>query len=64
MKEVNYQELNEALSEILRKLQTEDLSVDEAIQHYERGMEINKQLEKYLKTAGNKITKIKGESEA
>lgn len=47
------------LDEILTKLQSNDLDVDEAIKLYERGMEVAKEIEKYLKEAENKITKIK-----
>lgn len=63
MKETNYQALNQELAEILQKLQTEDLSVDAAISLYERGTVITKELEKYLKTAENRITKAKGKSD-
>ncbi len=59
MKEVDYQALNAELSDILAKLQSDDLSVDEALKAYERGITITKELEKYLKTAENKITKIR-----
>jgi exodeoxyribonuclease VII small subunit len=55
----NYQKLNNELDEILLSLQADDLDIDEAIKKYERGMEIIKQLQAYLKEAGNKVTKIK-----
>lgn len=58
MKEVDYQALNTELSEILAKLQSDDLSVDEALKGYERGIAITKDLEKYLKTAENKVKTI------
>jgi exodeoxyribonuclease VII small subunit len=61
MKEIDYQALNTELSEILARLQSEDLSVDEALKGYERGIAITKELEKYLKTAENKVSKIRGE---
>ena len=64
MKEIDYQTLNTELSEILAKLQSEDLSVDEALQCYERGIAITKELEKYLKTAENKVAKIRSASES
>ena len=41
-----------------------DLDVDEAVKFYERGMEISKELEAYLKDAENKVTKIKADWEA
>ncbi len=58
-KKVNYRVLSVELDEILTKLQSNDLDVDEAIKLYERGMEVAKEIEKYLKEAENKITKIK-----
>jgi exodeoxyribonuclease VII small subunit len=59
MKEIDYQALNDELNEILAKLQSDDLSVDEALKGYERGIAITKELEKYLKTAENKVSKIR-----
>lgn len=58
-KKVNYRVLSVELDETLTKLQSNDLDVDEAIKLYERGMEVAKEIEKYLKEAENKITKIK-----
>ena len=58
-KEINYQELSSELDTILAQLQTDDVDIDKAIKLYERGIEISKQLETYLKTAQNKVTKLK-----
>lgn len=58
-KEVNYQELSTELDTILAQLQTDDFNIDEAIKLYERGIQISKELESYLKTAQNKVTKLK-----
>lgn len=58
-KEINYQELSAELDTILSQLQADDFDIDEAIKLYERGIEISKQLESYLKTAQNKVTKLK-----
>lgn len=55
----NYQDLSRELDEILAKLQSSELDIDEALKAYERGMVVAKQLEDYLKTAENKITKLK-----
>lgn len=63
-KEVNYQELSAKLDSVLTSLQSDDISVDEAIKLYERGIEITKLLEKYLKEAENKVTKIRASLEA
>ncbi len=60
-KKTDYQSLSRELDEILAKLQSVDLDIDEAVKAYERGMTIAKELESYLKTAENKITKIKAD---
>lgn len=56
---INYQELSAELDEVVAKLQSEDIDVDAALTLYERGLAITKQLETYLKTAENKVVKIK-----
>ena len=56
---MSYQELSAELEAILAQLQGADLDIDEAVKGYERGMTIVKELEKYLKDAENKVTKIK-----
>lgn len=57
----DYQALSKELDEIMNKLQGEDITIDDAVSHYERGMEIVKQLETQLKEAENKVTKIKSD---
>lgn len=59
----NYQQLSAELEEILAKLQSADLDIDDAVKAYERGMAIAEELELYLKDAENKITKIKASFE-
>lgn len=59
VKKIDYQSLSMELDEILEKLQSAELNIDEAVKAYERGMTIAKELETYLKEAENKITKIK-----
>lgn len=54
----NYRKLNDQLEVIIEKLQSDDLDVDETIKEYQKGIEIVDELEKYLDTARNKITKI------
>jgi exodeoxyribonuclease VII small subunit len=54
-----YEELNRELEAVLADLQREDLDVDEALARYERGLELVKKLETYLKTAENKVQKLK-----
>lgn len=57
-KKPDYKQLSTELDEILSKLQTPDLDVDEALASYERGTVIARQLEKYLEEAENKIKKV------
>lgn len=63
-KKVDYKVLSAELDEILAKLQSADLDVDKAVGLYERGMEIAKELETYLKEAENKVSKVKADWEA
>lgn len=57
--QINYQQLSDELDDILTTLQDKELDIDQATKLYERGNEIAKKLEQYLKTAENKISKIK-----
>lgn len=54
-----YQELKRELDGIMEVMQREDIDVDEAMRAYEAGMKVVAELEAYLKTAENKITKLK-----
>jgi exodeoxyribonuclease VII small subunit len=58
-KAIDYKALRAELDEVLAKLDDESLDVEEMTRLYERGMEIAQQLEEYLKTAENKVHKIK-----
>lgn len=58
-KQIDYRTLSSELDEILNRLQSGDLSIDEALPAYERGMALVKELEAYLKTAENKVTALK-----
>ena len=62
-KDISYRELNDELDQILSELQAGDLDIDEAVKQYERGMQILEELETYLKTAENKVKKIKSDFE-
>jgi exodeoxyribonuclease VII small subunit len=55
----NYQVLKDELETVLSKLQAEDLDVDEALSLYQRGLELVKQLDNYLKTAENTVQELK-----
>ena len=58
-KQLTYAELKLELDTVLDMLQSDDISVDDALKYYERGMELVKELESTLKEAENKITKLK-----
>ena len=57
----SYGEMMVELQSLLAEMQSDALDVDTALANYERGKELLRQLEDYLKTAGNKITHTKGE---
>lgn len=56
---IDYDHLTTELEEIVAKLQDETTSIDEALKLYEKGKEITSKLETYLKTAKNKLIKIR-----
>lgn len=58
---INYHRLSSELDEIFIKLQSTDLDIDEAVEAFERGVRITKELEEYIKNAKNKVTKIKAD---
>lgn len=58
-KTTNYKQLSTELDEIMSKLQADDIDIDEATKLYSQGTDIVKQLEAYLKTAENKVIKLK-----
>ena len=57
MKDIDYQALSQELDQIVTKLQLDDVAIDDALKLHTRGIEITKQLEKYLKEAENTVTK-------
>ncbi len=59
-----YQQLQTELDEVMNWFNdaSQELDVDEAIKRYQQGTELIKQLEKQLKLAENKITKVKAGS--
>lgn len=57
----SYQKLNAELENLLIELQSGELDIDEAVKKYQRGMEIVKALQKYLKEAENKVKKVKAD---
>lgn len=54
----SYREMRNELDEIMTNLHTSDLDIDLAIKQYERGMQLIKELETYLKKAELKIKKV------
>ncbi len=55
----SYRVLNNELEEVIQKLQSEGLDVDDVILEYQKGIKLVETMEKYLKSARNKITKIR-----
>ena len=60
-KQPSYQELNDELEAILSRLQDGELTIDEALPAYERGMTVVKQLETLLKATELKIERLQPE---
>jgi exodeoxyribonuclease VII small subunit len=55
----SYESLKRELDEVMLALQQEDLDVDKALKHYERGLELVQSLENYLKSAENTVKELK-----
>lgn len=55
----NYQTLKDELDMIMSELVHDDLDIDTAMIHYQRGLELVRQLEDYLINAENQITELK-----
>ena len=56
---LSYQTLKAELDTVLSELQREDLDVDQALKHYQQGLELVKQLESYLQAAENQVKQLK-----
>ena len=54
-----YRELMEALDTVMQELQADNLDVDAAITHYEKGIALTKEIETYLTKAENKLTELR-----
>lgn len=54
-----YETLKTELDSIMLELQRENLDVDSALKHYQRGLELIQQLEDYLQTAENQVKELK-----
>ena len=62
-KPATYQELSHELDDILARMQSADMDIDEAIKLYERGTTIAAQLETQLKQAENTVQTIRAKAE-
>lgn len=62
--ELNYTELREELTVLTAKLEEGELSIDDAVTSYERGLEIISQLETYLKHAEHRVQELRAQTEA
>ncbi len=58
MNNKNYEELFKELSEIVNKLQTQDVDLDNSIELFKRGVEIKKQCLSILNDAQEEVVKI------
>lgn len=58
-KDFDYRAERKKLEEIVDSMQSGNLTINESLEKYNEAEEIVKRLEKYLKTAENKIIKIK-----
>jgi exodeoxyribonuclease VII small subunit len=54
----NYQQLAEELAGIIDWFESDDVNLDQALIKYEKATKLLAQMEAYLKTAQNSITKI------
>jgi exodeoxyribonuclease VII small subunit len=55
----DYRKLSSELDSIVAALEAADVDIEEAMRHYQRGMEIIKEIDTYLKQAENKVIKVK-----
>lgn len=58
---LDYKTMMAELSRLLADMQEDGVDVDVALAKYERGQELVRELERYLESAENKITKRKPE---
>jgi exodeoxyribonuclease VII small subunit len=54
----SYREMAEQLDQIMLWFESDDIDIDEAVKKYEEAVKLLDEMEKYLKTAENKIRKI------
>jgi exodeoxyribonuclease VII small subunit len=61
---INYTELSKELAEVMARLEQGDLDVDQAVQTYDRGLQIVEMLEAHLLEAENIVIKLKAQADA
>lgn len=54
----SYRQMSEDLAELMAWFESEHVDLDEAVVKYEQAVKLLDEMEKYLKTAENKIKKI------
>ncbi|MDL2363360.1 MAG: exodeoxyribonuclease VII small subunit [Patescibacteria group bacterium] len=54
-----YEQLNTELEKIVSELQQDTVDIDTAIEHYQRGLQLVKELEVYLENATNNVQELK-----
>lgn len=57
-KTIDYASLRAKLDEVLLRLQSDEVDIDEAVKLYKQGVELLAQIEAYLETAKNTVEKI------
>ncbi len=57
-----YQTLSDELESLLADMQDDSLDIDQALEQYERGLELISQLEKHLQTAETKIITLRAKA--
>lgn len=55
----SYKGLSDELSEVMDSLEGGELDIDQAVECYERGLAIVRELEEHLRQAENKVTKLR-----
>jgi len=58
-KKTSYEDKYRELEQIIERLQSNDLDLDDAVKSYERGSKLIAELEDYLKQAQVKVTQVK-----
>lgn len=57
-KEQSYRQLSDQLADLLQWFESEEIDIDAAVAKYQQAVNLIQQMEKYLKSAENKIIKL------